>query len=83
MDVYSDTESVRSELTGNPVAPALPNARKARKSSRPQRAAMDGYNARREDQQGEWNLALSDRALGNVLVAASWWSRCSLPVLFV
>lgn len=81
MEAYSDTESVRSELTANPVAPVLRNGRKARKSSRPQRAAMDGYNARLEDQQGEWNSAVSDRGLAGLLVGASWWSRCWLPEL--
>jgi hypothetical protein len=79
MEAYSDSESVRSELTANPVAPVLRNARKARKSSRPQRAAMDGYNARPEDQHGKWNHALSDRGLAGLMVGAGWWSRCWLP----
>eukprot|EP00882_Tetradesmus_deserticola_P006790 GHRQ01007149.1.p1 GENE.GHRQ01007149.1~~GHRQ01007149.1.p1 ORF type:complete len:206 (+),score=40.01 GHRQ01007149.1:345-962(+) len=79
MEAFSDTESVRSELTANPVAPTLRNARKARKSSRPQRAAMDGYNARLEGHTGDSLLVGEQETAAAVLLLGAVSSSCEGP----
>lgn len=68
----SDSESVRTEIVDPKATASRGKSRKGRKSSQPQRAAMDGYNLSRERGTGECRPEHAVKLAPNCRRGAAW-----------